>query len=70
MQDRADYHLETTGKFSTLDWPSPPILLEARRARGRYLRELVISFAKWVRKSIAATGAADYPPRDHEITRH
>jgi hypothetical protein len=45
-------------------------MLEAHRARGLYLRGLVISFAKWVRKSIAAIGAADYPRRGHEITRH
>ena len=70
MQDRADHHPRTTGKFSTLDWPSPSILLEARRARGLYLRGLVISSAKWLRKSIAAIGAADYPRRSHEITRH
>jgi len=70
MRDRADHHLKTAGKFSKLDWPSPAILLEARRARGLYLRGLAISFAKWVRKSIAAIGAADYPRRGHEITRH
>jgi hypothetical protein len=70
MQERADYDLKTAGKFSTLDWPSPSILLEARRARGLYLRGLVISFAKWVQGSIAATGAADSPRRGREITRH
>ena len=70
MQDRADYHLKTTVNFSTLDWPSPSILLEARRARGLYLRGLVISFAKWARKSIAAIATADYSRRGHEITRH
>ena len=70
MQDRANHHPRTIDKFSSLDWPSPSILLEARRARGLYLRGLVISSAKWLRKSIAAIGAADYPRRSHEITRH
>jgi hypothetical protein len=70
VHKRADDHLRTTGKFSTLDWPSPSMVLEARRARGLYLRGLVISFAKWVRESIAAIGAADSPRRRREITRH
>lgn len=67
MQDQAERDLEAPAKFSTLDWPSHEMLMAARRARGVYLRELVISFAKWVRKSIASARAVT--PQRHQLNR-
>jgi hypothetical protein len=31
---------------SKLDWPTPEILAEARRARGIFVRELVVALAR------------------------
>jgi hypothetical protein len=67
MQDRAEYHLKATGKSSALDWPSHAMQTEARRARGKYLRELVISFATGLRTSIAAVRTAEYPGHGDRI---
>ncbi len=69
MQHQAEHDLKTSGKFSTLDWPSQSMLMAAHRARGLYVRELVISFAKWLRNSIATTGAADHLRRVDHISR-
>ena len=69
MQHQAEYDLKTISKYSILDWPTHSMLMTAHRARGLYLRELVISFTKWLRKSIASMGTAECLRRGEEITR-
>ena len=69
MQHQAEQDPETSGKFSTLDWPSHSMLMAAHHARGIYLRELVISFAKWLRNSIASTGFVEHLRRVEHISR-
>jgi len=41
MQHAKSRNLGATGKFSLLDWPTPELLLSARRARGRAVREMI-----------------------------
>lgn len=67
MQHQAEHDLEAGSRFSTLDWPSDAMLMAAHRARGLYLRDLAISFAKWLRTSAASTGTVEYLRRRHEI---
>ena len=69
MQHQAEHDLKASGKFSTLDWPSHSTLMTAHRARGLYLRELAISFAKWLRNSIASTGTVEHLRRVEHISR-
>ena len=69
MQHQAEHDLRASGKFSTLDWPSHSMLMAAHRARGLYLRELAISFAKWLRNSIASTGTVEHLRRVEHIRR-
>ena len=69
MQHQAEYDLKASGKFSRLDWPSHSMLMTAHRARSLCLRELVLSFAKWLKNSIAATGTAGYLRRGEQINR-
>jgi hypothetical protein len=69
MQYQAEHDLKASGKFSTLDWPSHSMLMSAHRARGLYLRELVVSFAKWLRNSSASTGPVEHLRRVEHVSR-
>jgi hypothetical protein len=40
------------GRFSRLDWPTPEQLREARRARGLFLRELVVAGTRRIAQAL------------------
>ena len=42
----------TSNKFSTLDWPSPEVLMAARRARAHAVRDLTVDLCRRL-KSLA-----------------
>jgi len=39
----------TSNKFSTLDWPSPEVLMAARRARAHAVRDMTVDFCRRLR---------------------
>jgi len=54
MDDRAvNQNLGATGKFSTLDWPTPEMLRAAHRARGKALRDMALALGSLLKRKIA-----------------
>jgi hypothetical protein len=39
----------TSNKFSTLDWPSPEVLMAARRARAHAVRDMTVDLCRRLR---------------------
>jgi hypothetical protein len=53
MQDRAAIQNSgATGKFSTLDWPTPELLRAAHRARGKALRDMALALGSLLKRKI------------------
>jgi hypothetical protein len=53
MDDRAvNQNLGATGKFSTLDWPTPEMLRAAHRARGKSLRDMALALGPLLKRKI------------------
>jgi len=54
MDDHAEgQEFGKTRTISKLDWPTPEILAAAHRARGKALREMVVSSARWLCRLVA-----------------
>jgi hypothetical protein len=68
MDGRAeDQNARVTGKFSTLDWPTPEMLREARRTRARAVRDAILVLLalgnKWA-KALIGGYPTSKPNRD------
>jgi hypothetical protein len=67
MDGRAeDQNVRATGKFSTLDWPTPEMLRAAHRARARALCAAILALGKWA-KALMAAHPTSKPSRDRSI---
>jgi hypothetical protein len=49
--------------LSKLDWPTPEMLAAARRARGVFLRELVVALARRLKALVVGQRLAARPAR-------
>ena len=50
MDNRAEgREVEKNRVISKLDWPTPEMLAAAHRARGLFLRELVLALVRWLK---------------------
>jgi hypothetical protein len=51
METHAGDEISGTGnQFSTLDWPSPEVLMAARRARAHALRDMTVELCRRLRR--------------------
>ena len=53
MDDRAEgQEIGKSRTYSTLDWPTPEMLAEARRLRAKALREMAGNCSRWLRHGL------------------
>ena len=61
--------LGKTRAISKLDWPTQEMLAAAHRARGQYLRELVVALFRWLNTPFAAHPEVARPAKVRVVSR-
>jgi hypothetical protein len=55
----------TSNKFSTLDWPSPEVLMAARRARAQAVRDMTLGLCRRLRRLVLRSLTPSRSCREH-----